>query len=207
MSTTGRQGRPARMSRDKIVEMAIEIVTQEGYSNLSMRYLADRLGTSTMGIYYYFASKNELLGFLFSLPDGALDDRVAGSQDPFERVVRTSEAVARFLELHSWALAGVLDGHVGIEQLTRNHGRILTESVRDLGFDDREAAETVRGIWRIVLGESVMRSSPRPAVVGARDRSRVSGRAGGSTMPSVAETVESYLAGRLARVHRRLPSG
>lgn len=203
MSTTGRQGRPARMSRDKIVEMAIEIVTEEGYSNLSMRYLADRLGTSTMGIYYYFASKNELLGFLFSLSDGAGDAGGLEKLDPFERAVRTSEAVAEFLEVHAWALSGVLDGHVGIEEITRNRARVLTESVRDLGFDDDEAAETVRGIWRIVLGEAVMRSSPVPVRVGARE----AGRGGGSAGPSVAETIESYLAGRLTRVRRRSPSG
>ncbi|NMD57003.1 MULTISPECIES: TetR/AcrR family transcriptional regulator [Tsukamurella] len=192
------------MNRDKIVEMAIEIVTQEGYSSLSMRYLADRLGTSTMGIYYYFASKNELLGFLFSLSDGAGDAGELEKLDPFERAVRTSEAVAEFLEVHSWALSGVLDGHVGIEELTRNHALVLTESVRDLGFDDDEAAETVRGIWRIALGEAVMRSSPVPAGVGARE---AGGRGGDSAGPSVAETIESYLSGRLTRVRRRSPSG
>lgn len=196
------------MSRDKIVEMAIEIVTQEGYANLSMRYLADRLGTSTMGIYYYFSSKNELLGYLFSRHESAADHRGEfHPQDPFERAVLTADAMARFLEVHSWALAGVLDGHVGIEELTQSHARAVTESVRELGIVGDDAEETVRGIWRIVLGEAVIRSSSVPAAVGARAGLGPADRRAGFPGPSLAETIESYLVGRLARVHRHRRSG
>ena len=42
MDTTIRQGRPPRMSRDKIVATATEIMAEEGYAGLSMRRLADR---------------------------------------------------------------------------------------------------------------------------------------------------------------------
>ena len=213
METKGRAGRPPRLSRDKIVAMAIEIVTQEGYAKLSMRYLAGRLGTSPMGIYYYFESKNELLGFLFSRQSG-LDDyrRAPQSQDPFERAVQTSEAVVRFLEAQSWALAGIVDGCIGVEEFTDNHLRELTDSVRDLGFDADDATETVRGIWRIALGEALIRSTPLIAAVD--DRGAEAGVDGGfrvrplpSSDRSLADTVESYLAGRLTRAHRRRSAG
>ncbi|WP_158635032.1 TetR/AcrR family transcriptional regulator [Tsukamurella asaccharolytica] len=178
------------MSRDKIVATATEIMAEEGYAGLSMRRLADRLGTSPMGIYYYFASKSELLGYLFSRHDGVADyrrDRLP--EDPCERVVQASEAVVRFLEAQPWALAGILDGYIGFEEFTRNHLSDLTDGVRDLGLDGEEAAATVRGIWSIVIGEAVLRSSaPRP-------------RSAPRPSASCTATMESYLAGRLNRVH------
>lgn len=180
------------MSRDKIVATATEILAQEGYAKLSMRRLADRLGTSPMGIYYYFDSKDELLGFLFSRHAGVEDyrrDRPA--EDPYERVVQSSETVARFLEAQPWALAGVLDGYIEVEQFTRHHLRELADGVRDLGFADEDADETVRGIWRIVIGEAVIGSAPRGP------------RARGYSAGAREETIESYLVGRLARVGAR----
>ncbi|CAM3726029.1 TetR/AcrR family transcriptional regulator [Tsukamurella ocularis] len=180
------------MSRDKIVTTAIDILAHEGYAKLSMRRLADRLGTSPMGIYYYFESKNELLGFLFSRHDGVAEfRRDTPSDDPYERVVQSSETVVRFLEARPWALAGILDGYLEVEEFTRNHLRELADSVRDLGFDEDAAAETIRGIWRIAIGEAVIGSSP-----------------GSPQAPTAwAETIESYLAGRLNRVRARRPAG
>ncbi|MCS3779439.1 TetR/AcrR family transcriptional regulator [Tsukamurella ocularis] len=173
------------MSRDKIVATAIEILTHEGYANFSMRRLAARLGSSPMGIYYYFDSKDELLDYLFNRHGGVADhQRDRPSDDPFERVVESSVAVVRFLEARPWALVGILDGYIGVEEFTRVHLRDLADGVRGLGFDEEDVAETVRGIWRIAIGE---------AVVGAS-----STRTARSHVPC-AETIESYLVGRLSR--------
>lgn len=184
-TTTGRPGRPPRLNRDKIVATAIEIVTREGYTKLSMRRLADRLGTSPMGIYYYFESKNELLGFIASEHDSvAAYLQGAPSNDPYERTVQTSEAMVRFLCAHAWALSGILDGHIRVEEFMANHLDGLARSIGELGFDEEGTAETVRGIWRIVVGEAMTRSRAAPT--------------GGLT-----DTIESYLAGRLVRVRPR----
>lgn len=196
MDTTGRPGRPPRMSREKIVASAIEIVTEEGYAKLSMRRLADRLGTSPMGIYYYFGSKSELLGYLLSEKEGLAEvRRELSSPDPFERAVQTADSLVRFLEAHSWVLAGILDGTVGIDEVPREHLRRLTAGVRDLGFAGRAAEETVRGVVRIALGE---------AMIGAAQARRHGDLDGERTC---AETVESYLIGRLTRAGERRQAG
>ncbi len=189
MDTTARPGRPPRTSRDEIAATAIEILTEEGYAKLSMRRLADRLGISPMGIYYYFESKNELLGFLFGRHDGIADyrdDRPA--EDPYERVVRASETVVRFLDAQPWALAGILHGYIDVGEFTSSHVRELADGVRELGFDHEDATETVRGIWRIAIGGAVIGSRPN----GRRTSRHAPG--------PCAETIESYLAGRLSRV-------
>ncbi|VDR38348.1 mycofactocin system transcriptional regulator [Tsukamurella paurometabola] len=188
MDTTARPGRPPRMSRDKIAATAIEILADEGYAKLSMRRLADRLGTSPMGIYYYFESKHELLGYLFSRHDGVADYRRSRTaDDPYDRVVQAAETLVRFLEAQPWALAGIVDGHVEIEEFTRRHLRDLADGVRDLGLRGADATEALRGVWRIVIGAAVLGSAPE------------SGRAGAGSPVPCAETIECFLAGRLAR--------
>ena len=54
------RGRPATLSRTSILEIAAEIPL-EGFS---LRGVAERLGVSPQSIYYYFDSKNALLGAL-----------------------------------------------------------------------------------------------------------------------------------------------
>ncbi|NRA08948.1 MAG: TetR family transcriptional regulator [Myxococcales bacterium] len=54
------RGRPPTLSRDTILAIAAKIPV-EGFS---LRVVADRLGVSPQSIYYYFNSKNALLGVL-----------------------------------------------------------------------------------------------------------------------------------------------
>ena len=54
------RGRPPTLSRDSILAVAAEIPLED----FSLRAVADRLGVSPQSIYYYFESKNALLGAL-----------------------------------------------------------------------------------------------------------------------------------------------
>lgn len=49
------------LSRDLIVDAAIELVEQHGAAALSMRRLGARLGVEGMALYHYFAGREELL--------------------------------------------------------------------------------------------------------------------------------------------------
>ncbi|MDX6716079.1 MAG: hypothetical protein QOH30_2637 [Baekduia sp.] len=53
-----------RLSRELILEAALEIVGDEGFDGLSMRRLAQRLDVWPMSIYRYFHDKDELLDAL-----------------------------------------------------------------------------------------------------------------------------------------------
>lgn len=172
----GRGGRPPRLSRESIIAAAIDIIADEGFGRLSMRYLADRLGTSPMGIYYYFDSKTDLLGFM--LAHGA--NRTAAEEparDPRDRIVQLSLALAEHLSAHSWAVSALLSGEIGDDFTERSLDDQLI-AARELGLDEDDARATVQGLWRIVVGQVVVRPM-RPQ--------------------GVRETVSSYLEGRLRR--------
>jgi AcrR family transcriptional regulator len=50
-----------RLSREEIVETAIELVERDGPQALSMRRLGSELGVEGMAVYYYVAGRDELL--------------------------------------------------------------------------------------------------------------------------------------------------
>lgn len=64
MSETGprRTGRPPRISRERVIEAALELVDETGLDGLTMRALARRLGVDPMAVYRHVRDKDDLLG-------------------------------------------------------------------------------------------------------------------------------------------------
>jgi AcrR family transcriptional regulator len=64
---SSRPDKPARraLSREVIVDAAMAIVDEEGLDGLSMRRLADRLGTGPASLYAHVTGKDELLDLLY----------------------------------------------------------------------------------------------------------------------------------------------
>jgi AcrR family transcriptional regulator len=72
-------------TRDRILDIALELFTEQGYDKTSIRDIAERLGFTKAALYYHFKSKadillelhlrlhslgEQLLGALEALPDG-----------------------------------------------------------------------------------------------------------------------------------------
>src|SRR5918997_2694140 len=78
MATTQqpRRGRPPRLSRERIVEAALDLVDRSGLQGLTMRALAHELRADPMAVYRHVRDKDELLG--------AMCDRLLVALDPIE---------------------------------------------------------------------------------------------------------------------------
>lgn len=48
-------------TRERILDIALELFTEQGYERTSLRQIAERLGFSKAAIYYHFASKEDIL--------------------------------------------------------------------------------------------------------------------------------------------------
>jgi len=48
-------------TRDRILDIALELFSTQGYDKTSLRQIADKLGFSKAAIYYHFASKEDIL--------------------------------------------------------------------------------------------------------------------------------------------------
>jgi AcrR family transcriptional regulator len=51
---------PARSTRDRILDIALDLFTEKGYENTSLRDIADAMGFTKAAIYYHFRSKEDI---------------------------------------------------------------------------------------------------------------------------------------------------
>ena len=52
---------PGASTRERILDVALDLFTDQGFDGTSMREIAEKLGISKPAIYYHFASKEEIL--------------------------------------------------------------------------------------------------------------------------------------------------
>jgi len=107
--------RPARapLSREAIVDAALRVVDREGSPGLSMRRVAEELGTGPASLYWHVPSKDALIDLVI--------DRVAG-----EVPIPEPDPEHWQEQLRTWLLEAraVFDRHPGVAALTL--GRIPT---------------------------------------------------------------------------------
>jgi AcrR family transcriptional regulator len=58
---TRRAGRPRGSTREKILDVALDLFIEQGYDKTSLREIADRLGFTKAALYYHFERKEEIL--------------------------------------------------------------------------------------------------------------------------------------------------
>src|ERR1700735_5665724 len=50
-----------RSTRERILDIALELFNEKGYENTSLREIAERLGTTKAALYYHFERKQDIL--------------------------------------------------------------------------------------------------------------------------------------------------
>lgn len=158
--------RPA-LSRDRIVSAALDLIDRDGLDGLSIRALADALGTRPMSLYRHVSDKADILGGVTA----ALLARTAP--------LSPSGDWAR--DLHRWAVGfrAVMRAHPRAVPLFAERpitsyvdGREMAEDglrmLEEAGIDPAGAARIMRSVARFVVGFSVtdtaVRAHPDPAV-------------------------------------------
>lgn len=92
-------GRPAEVTRERILEAAAEVLAQRGYDSANLDEIARRSGASKGAIYFHFPSKEELaLRLVQQLSDRLIDKvrRSISSEPPSHR--RLALAVQALVE-------------------------------------------------------------------------------------------------------------
>lgn len=98
---TQSRGRPRanepKLSRDHILDAALELLAEAGLGALTMRALARRLGIDPMAVYHYFADKDALLGAAADRSFAALRPRMPATGDWRARLHALARAYLRTL--------------------------------------------------------------------------------------------------------------
>ena len=121
------------LSRQRILEAALELADEGGIEALSMRKLGQALGFEAMSLYNHVANKDDLL-------DGILDLVLAESEPTspegdWAAAVRTSAvSVHRSLERHPWACPLLMSGARMMRPARLRHMDSLLGRLREAGF-------------------------------------------------------------------------
>jgi AcrR family transcriptional regulator len=99
-TTTERPTGSATSTRERILDIALELFTEQGYDKTSLRDIAERLGTTKAALYYHFKSKSDILLELHlrlhALGQGVLDDLSALETGP-EKAAAWPHLLDRFI--------------------------------------------------------------------------------------------------------------
>jgi AcrR family transcriptional regulator len=165
---SGDRGRPARLSRERVLTSALELVDREGLSALSMRLLGVDLGVEAMSLYRYVPGKEALVDGLVEALYLQLEDHL--DQAPVPAAAPTAGDFEQRVGLQRIALTmyQVCIDHPQVVPLLstrmmavplarrplpvlRDHERVLT-LLRDAGLDEAQSATVLRAFTAWVLG-------------------------------------------------------
>lgn len=152
-ATKGRpRGRPA-VPLDRIVDAALEIVDERGPDALSMRAVAQRLGSGTATLYRHVADRAELVALMVDRMLGEVTtDTADDPRRPWDRVcVSYAHSMFDALSRHGNA-ASLLVGRVPMGPNAMAHRERLVALLLDNGFTPHSAARTYATLSRYILG-------------------------------------------------------
>ncbi|MEV7072335.1 TetR/AcrR family transcriptional regulator [Streptomyces sp. NPDC093990] len=154
------RGRHGRLSRERVLSAALELVDLEGLSALSMRRLGAELGVEAMALYRYAASKEELLDGLVEALYLQLEERLEaepGGGDWREGLHRVARATYDICLAHPRAVPLLATRMLAVPlarrplAVLRDHERVLA-LLRDSGLDDDRVVAVFQTLTAWLLG-------------------------------------------------------
>lgn len=146
------------LSRERIGAAAVELLDAQGVDGLTMRRLADRLGSGVMSLYWHVDNKEDVLEL-------ALDSVLAYSGPPqaveFEdwrgEVVHVLEDWRASMLRHPWAASLLPRRALGPNTLSRLE--LLSKTLSRAGVADADLNVAIWSLWNHVMGATITRVS------------------------------------------------
>lgn len=148
--TSGLARREDSLSRDRIVEAAIEILDQSGESGLTFRTLAERLATGAGAIYYHVANKGELMGAACDVIVCRTTEKPAKVATPEESIREIALGMFDTIDAHPW-VGSTLASPEGQMPMVRILER-LGQGVRAMGVPNDAQWVAVGTLLDYILG-------------------------------------------------------
>ncbi|MEV4953623.1 TetR/AcrR family transcriptional regulator [Paenarthrobacter nitroguajacolicus] len=130
MSTAASQRLP--LSRERVLECAVALADESGLAALTIRTLAQSMGTKPMSLYYYVANKEEILDGIVDMVFSEIEPPVPGG-DWRAEMRRRAHGVRSALRRHPWAV-GLLESRSAPGPATLRHHEATLATLREAGF-------------------------------------------------------------------------
>lgn len=178
--------KPARttrepLSRERIAQVALELIDDEGLENCSMRRLGARLGVEAMALYHHFPAKGQLLDAVVDRLLDEMDLPPRDAEPPLERLRRAIVSWRAAATRHPPAYVLLAARRFNTERAFAWYEQVL-EAFADLGLDAQQSARWFRLLGNYASGSGMAEVASRERVPDAtalilqRDPQRVAFR-------------------------------
>ncbi|HEX5088096.1 MAG TPA: TetR/AcrR family transcriptional regulator C-terminal domain-containing protein [Nocardioides sp.] len=145
------------LSRDRILRAALAVADDGGLDRLTIRSLAQQLGTKPMSMYHYVANKGEILDGLVDLVFAEIE-LPAATGDWRAEMTRRARSAIEVLRRHPWSI-GLLESRTTPGPATLAHHDATIAALRAGGFSIVETAHAYAVLDAFTYGFAVQLSS------------------------------------------------
>lgn len=177
-----REPRPeAPLSRARIVAAAVELLDEEGIDGLTMRRLAERLGSGVMSLYWHVNNKDDVIDLALDLVlafRGTLE--TDGSRHWRAEILMMLDDWRASMLRHPWSAALLPRRVLGPNVLGRLE--LLSRTLSRAGVAEADLNAAIWSIWNFVMGATVTRAN---FDVPDADRAAVQQHVAGERYPAI----------------------
>lgn len=193
------RGRPARWSREALLDAAEAVLAREGVDALTMRRVAKEAGCSTMALYRHLRDRDELLVLLLDRAAAALPQPRL-PRDPRRRLLALFKFLFDGLDRSPWVVGVLVKGDLMAPSVLWLIEDILATFVA-AGMTAEEAGDAYLTLWRFTVGELLISHATAAQTASLQRRSHQL-KLLADVDPSVLPTLSS-LAGYWPRARKR----
>ena len=145
------------LTKDRVLQAAIDLVDREGLGALTMRRLGSELGFEAMSLYKHVANKDEILDGMVEIVVGQIE--VPTPTAEWREAMRRRAASAReVLGKHSWAI-GLLESRGSNGPATSRYLNAILGNLLSAGFSNEDAAHAFWLLDCYVYGQVIQETS------------------------------------------------
>ena len=146
------------LSRERIVAIAVELLDAQGINGLTMRRLADRLGSGVMSLYWHVDNKEDVFDLaLDSVLEYRASPETGESPDWRGDVVHMLENWRATMLRHPWSASLLPRRALGPNILSRLE--MLSKTLSRAGVADADLNAAIWSLWNYVMGATLTRAS------------------------------------------------
>lgn len=146
-----RGGRPPTLSRDIVLDAALEIAGRAPDVPVSISAVARSLNVTPMALYTYFANRDELMQALSARLLEGLDIAVPPHASHIERIKIWAYGVRRYCLDHPELLSMLIWEGGRSSAAWLNKSRPLFEAAEGLGFREEELGRMMLWLWSAIM--------------------------------------------------------
>jgi len=146
------------LSRERIVAAAVDLLDAEGVDGLTMRRLADRLGSGVMSLYWHVNNKEDVFELaLDSVHYYRAPTSAGAAADWRGEIVHMLEDWRASMLRHPWSASLLQRPALGPNVLNRLE--LLSKTLSGAGIADAELKFAIWSLYNHVMGATIVRAS------------------------------------------------